>query len=760
MTIAEAYKKVDKYLSSESQSPIIVDLPSAKDLSEFKTHYHVGKNRFVGSHKYAIKDNLPDIPKLLNDVSLLSGTTFLTGISVALKLKGAKETKRFLKNFISLEAQGKLILVTVQCADYLKFSDPRISAANRVLIVSSDTNHPITTLLFISKNLKNTCTVYSDGLDKMVEYYDQSADMECNVVTSKTKKDFPLSLIPIRELNSSFDSIVGIYSALSGIEEQWGTSEQWEYLANTLIKRSNWDDFLVSEYAGIPNLANCFHQYSSYSSNKKWAHFVSLKVCGVKNNEYLSYVLGKTDRYENFIQNFYNFILDFDTTNKHFRNLYLERRNILKNVAEEGAASEFCKIVSGKNEKALGYLTDYTWSEKRMLLSVIAKYRDIYTIDKVQALLTDVSPDLLAYLKKFRFKEDIFTHYFEMYKYCKIANYISDEMKEIVSEQAIKREYNKYLVPRASIVSKLSKENALVYFTDAMGVEYLGYIQEKLYELGLVGNIKYGLCNLPSITSKNKEFVGEFNLSNTPVRDIKAIDEIKHNGVMSYNYETEKLPIHLYSELSEIQTLLKHVESDLLSGQYKRVYLISDHGASRLAVINEHENKWEVSEKGKHSGRCCPKSDISEKPEQATEENDFWCLANYDRFRGGRKANVEVHGGATLEEVIVPIIEITRQPASLKCMIDSQSAIVTASFKKNAVVRIYISEDFEDVKVLVEGQYYEAHKTENKYYYTVEMPDVKKAGMHTMDVYVNNSIIAQNLLFEVKKEGINERKFF
>ena len=40
------------------------------------------------------------------------------------------------------------------------------------------------------------------------------------------------------------------------------------------------------------------------------------------------------------------------------------------------------------------------------------------------------------------------------------------------------------------------------------------------------------------------------------------------------------------------------------------------------------------------------------------------------------------------------------------------------------------------------------------------MPDVKKAGMHTMDVYVNNSIIAQNLLFEVKKEGINERKFF
>ena len=209
-----------------------------------------------------------------------------------------------------------------------------------------------------------------------------------------------------------------------------------------------------------------------------------------------------------------------------------------------------------------------------------------------------------------------------------------------------------------------------------MGVEYLGYIQEKLYELGLVGNIKYGLCNLPSITSKNKEFVSEFNLSNTPIRDIKAIDEIKHNGVMSYNYETEKLPIHIYSELSEIQMLLKHVESDLLSGQYKRVYLISDHGASRLAVINEHENKWEVSEKGQHSGRCCPKSDISEKPEQATEENDFWCLANYDRFRGGRKANVEVHGGATLEEVIVPIIEMNVSNSKIRAIFLSNSFFI------------------------------------------------------------------------------------
>ena len=40
-----------------------------------------------------------------------------------------------------------------------------------------------------------------------------------------------------------------------------------------------------------------------------------------------------------------------------------------------------------------------------------------------------------------------------------------------------------------------------------------------------------------------------------------------------------------------------------------------------------------------------------------------------DRFKGGRKANVEVHGGASLEEVAVPIIEITRKQTNIEAFI-------------------------------------------------------------------------------------------
>jgi hypothetical protein len=51
-------------------------------------------------------------------------------------------------------------------------------------------------------------------------------------------------------------------------------------------------------------------------------------------------------------------------------------------------------------------------------------------------------------------------------------------------------------------------------------------------------------------------------------------------------------------------------------------------------------------------------NDIDTKPQLATEENGYWVMASYDRFAGGRLSSVEVHGGATLEEILVPVITV------------------------------------------------------------------------------------------------------
>ena len=331
-------------------------------------------------------------------------------------------------------------------------------------------------------------------------------------------------------------------------------------------------------------------------------------------------------------------------------------------------------------------------------------------------------------------------------------------MTQMVAEQSVKREYNVWLQPRSVYVDKLEKNPAksVLYFMDAMGAEYLGYLQSKCFDNGLEFSANIARCNLPSITSMNKEFEDDFKHAGCKVYSNKNMDELKHDGTFTYDYEGNKYPIHLVEEIDILNKLVTQLKA---MPKEETAYVIADHGATRLAVINEKENKWEVSEKGIHSGRCCPKADISEKPQYATEENDFWCLANYDRFKGGRKALVEVHGGATLEEVVVPVITVKKVNNSVTCkLVDNKPVMV--SFKKKARLKLFVDVDSEDMTISVNGIFYALKKTEINYQYYAEMPEVKTVGEYLCDVYRDDTLIAKNVKFEVKKEGASERKFF
>ena len=319
---------------------------------------------------------------------------------------------------------------------------------------------------------------------------------------------------------------------------------------------------------------------------------------------------------------------------------------------------------------------------------------------------------------------------------------------------ATNRIYYSLLDRRSSVISKKNKDNSKLYFVDALGVEFLNYIRELCYAKNMSFDVDLAYCELPSITCMNKEFVSDF----ANHVDVKDLDNLKHEGNGNYNYEQTKLPIHIIEEMNILNRVLENVEKDLHDG-IERIFLVSDHGASRLAVINETENKWEVKEKGQHSGRCCPKSDFDDKPDFAAEDNNFWCIANYDRFKGGRKANVEVHGGATLEEVIVPIIEIRKAGDKPKCEICEAFRSILVSFKIKAKIQLFIAKETDRARVMCNGRYYDAIPSDNKYIYNVDMPEVKR-GKHTIDVYIGNTRIAENLEFEAKNAGATENKYF
>ena len=135
-------------------------------------------------------------------------------------------------------------------------------------------------------------------------------------------------------------------------------------------------------------------------------------------------------------------------------------------------------------------------------------------------MLQHVYPDLYAYLMPYKFNAALLNQYFENYKFCKLENRITPEFYSLVEEQAVKREYNLLLPARSEKIESVDMSGAFAYFIDAMGVEFLGYISEKSKQKKLLPKITVCRSELPSITSRNKEFLDVFAEHNVQCKNI------------------------------------------------------------------------------------------------------------------------------------------------------------------------------------------------------------------------------------------------
>lgn len=759
MTIDQIKQKIDKYLDAEDRMPRIVDLPNVFMLNQLKDHFKVGKNEFLDASEFAKNDNLPLFEEMLNKLCVKEEVIFLHGIAIFLQLLGREELNRIITRILGLVPKKKLVVLTHGCHPYIKFNDPRIEQRGQYLVVEGEEMEPLK-IRFVTKELANHYETLSEGINHLSKIVESDLGSDIRISTKHKAKGFPHSLIDIRDCDSVYQAVVESENIFSTLREGIGTTEQWSVLLE-LLHDNTWEEIVNTKFGGKPNLPQWFAKFPEAETNDKWLFFLALKTFGVPSNEYLNVVVTKTTNVEYLPQMLYNTLLDYSVQDKdQFDDLYTQRRDIVRyfnNCNTEIA--NYCKRVLIMHENMLDYLTDCNQQEKELIFQYLETYGVSEDRDKWMPKLKVVYSDLYAYLQGYNSGIDLLDEYIPEYKFCKVTNRISDDHRNRMEKQAKERDYNLKLSPRSLYVHQLNSKKATAYFVDALGVEYLSYIQNKCAKNGLSISIKIGRCELPSLTSLNKEFVETLQQMGISLSNVKDLDDLKHGEEIGFDYTKTKLPIHLIRELEIIDNLLTNVKINL-STSYDRVYLISDHGASRLAVINEQENKWEMVENGVHSGRCCPISELDEQPEFATQENGFWCLANYDRFKGGRKANVEVHGGASIEEVAVPIIEITKTHNRIDYNLPSDYQIIYVSFKKKAVIKLYVGIESNSIKALVNGRFYSANLTNDKYYYEFIMPEIKKTGRYTLDLYEGDNIIAQDILFDVKKEGATERKFF
>lgn len=130
MKIKEIIAKTNRYINGQSNLPILVDLPNADMLIEYRLHYNVGHHEIIEAGHYCGHDNLPMMDKLKNDLGNKKDTMFLFGLEPFLQLQGRDVVISEIKSLMQLSCAGKLIIVTLACSDLLKAFDKRYFRAD------------------------------------------------------------------------------------------------------------------------------------------------------------------------------------------------------------------------------------------------------------------------------------------------------------------------------------------------------------------------------------------------------------------------------------------------------------------------------------------------------------------------------------------------------------------------------------------------------------------------------------------------------
>lgn len=747
-------QRIGRYYEGNIHPPLVVDVPSYESFLQLRKHFEVSNVKELSASDFCIQDEMPQWDILQHALISTQGNWILSGISDFLKLEGKTKLKSYIRSLLDITCVGRGVIVTIGCASYYNYIDPRLKANGRILIMEGEKEN-MKTLCFLAPGLTEPYA-YVDGINHIFDHH-KYPDEKVAIVTNHTAADFPESLYDIKDFRTIYQIVKTNWPDFELLDDAFGTKEQWKQV-HDLLTTCHTLDIAIVMFGGKDNLHNVFTRFEEMSDFDKWFYLISLKIYGSSENEYLTKAARKSNSVEDFVKHIYSDILDYSPRKSNFQKLYEDRKYLVKHTRQySDVVSLFCKSLWIKEEYSLYYLTDSSVIEKEACITFLNKYGKSLDRKKIMKALKSVYPELYTYLSEYNYGHRTLNDYFYQYRYCKATNYISEEMYELVEQQASRREYNSILDARSLIVDKIETKDSVLVFMDALGAEYIPYLQNRFFEEGFDLKIAIGRCELPSITSFNKDFIQSFESAGCQVISIKDLDELKHEGGASYDYQKTKLPIHIIKELDIINQLVYYLKNHLEKG--KKAVIIGDHGTSRLAVINECENKWEISEKGVHSGRCAPKSEIDERPESATEENDFWCLANYDRFKGGRKGLVEVHGGATLEEVAVPIIEVSKRSKKIACEIKNDGPL-QRSIKKPPVLKLFIEKPCDSVSVEILGNRYTSQKSSVEYVHDIELSDIKRPGKYVFNVYCDDILIAKELEVEVVNQGAQEKSFF
>ncbi len=220
---------------------------------------------------------------------------------------------------------------------------------------------------------------------------------------------------------------------------------------------------------------------------------------------------------------------------------------------------------------------------------------------------------------------------------------------------------------RDAVIAELAgQSDTALLVVDAMGAEYMPLLIAMANRRGMSIELQAVVtAKLPTETIFNPIKWDEFRT----LPEIKSIDSIVHNGAAKHEASiTER---NFAESLRVFETEIMNRIADGLT-RFTRVVVTADHGASRLAVIAHNKGEsitlpWDKQKNGEPDDwRYSLAPEGVARPQEFEQEyfpeskNTYWIVRGYNRLpkMGGKL--YELHGGATLEERLVPIVVFSK----------------------------------------------------------------------------------------------------
>ncbi|HJD23104.1 MAG TPA: hypothetical protein H9694_03050, partial [Firmicutes bacterium] len=248
-----------------------------------------------------------------------------------------------------------------------------------------------------------------------------------------------------------------------------------------------------------------------------------------------------------------------------------------------------------------------------------------------------------------------YTRYFRAYRRLKAQNRITREFADLAYAYSPKDGVPPRTSPQELLLRPFDDAQTGLLVVDGLGVEYLPLLLGLAGQAGLTAEYTaLGYVSLPTESSSNPPdywHTGGF------LPKVMVVDNVAHDGAQRYER----------TDFAEdfaacLDAFPERILPAVLQGlqRYRRVAVTADHGSSRLAVLAYQNGLCETLPA---CGKAVDWRYAVADPHQAVPEKmastikgEFWAVRGYHRLRypGGKKN--EMHGGATLEELLVPVV--------------------------------------------------------------------------------------------------------